>query len=156
VPRDQRIVLDAVDRELVRALVDDGRMSYQQLAARVHLSATSTAERVRRLQVSGVLSGYHAVLDLAVLGRTLHAITDVKIKETCTREDFEAALAAVPQVLSAVHTTGEYDYQLRVASTGTADLQTVVDAVRRMGAREVHSRIVLGEVIFDPTRLLDA
>jgi Lrp/AsnC family leucine-responsive transcriptional regulator len=146
-PRDRRLPLDAVDRQLIRALVDDGRMSYQQLAARVNLSATSTA--------SGVLSGYHASLDLAVLGRTLHAITDVKIKENCTREDFETALATVPQVLSAVHTTGEYDYQLRLASTGTADLQFAVDAVRRMGAREVHSRIVLGEVIFDPTRLLD-
>jgi Lrp/AsnC family leucine-responsive transcriptional regulator len=154
-PRDRRLTLDATDRQLIRALVDDGRMSYQQLAARVHLSATSTAERVRRLHASGVLSGYHAQLDLEALGRTLHAISDLKLKENRSRPDFEAALAGIPEVLSAVHTTGEYDYQLTLACTGTADLQAVVDAVRRIGARDMHSRIILGEVVFDPTRLLD-
>jgi Lrp/AsnC family leucine-responsive transcriptional regulator len=138
----------------VRALVRDGRLSYQQLAAVVHLSATSTAERVRRLHASGVLSGYHAELDVGVLGRTLHALTDVRLKETCARVDFERALVDVPQVLNALHTTGEYDYQLRVVSSGTAELESVVDSLRRIGAREAHSRIVLGEVRFDPTRLL--
>ena len=153
-PRNHSLALDEVDRQLVRALVEDGRLSYQQLAARVHLSATSTAERVRRLQAARVITGYHAEVDLVALGRTLHALTDLKLRESCERGDFEAALVGVPQVLSAVHTTGEYDYQLRVASSGTTELEEVVDTVRRIGAREIHSRIVLGEVSLDPTRLL--
>ncbi|MGC8513267.1 MAG: Lrp/AsnC family transcriptional regulator [Acidimicrobiales bacterium] len=146
--------MDDIDRQLVRLLVADARLSYQELARMVLLSANSTADRVRRLRQSGTIAGYHAELDLASVGRTLHALTDVKLKEHVGREDFEDALEGVPQVLSAMHTTGEFDYQLRIACTGTADLQNLVDTVRRLGAREVQSRIVLGERRFDPTRLL--
>lgn len=120
----------------------------------VMLSANSTADRVRRLRQSGTIAGYHAEFNLASVGCTLHALTDVKLKEHVARDDFEDALGDVPQVLSAIHTTGEFDYQLRLACTGTPDLQNLVDTVRRLGAREVQSRIVLGERRFDPTRLL--
>ncbi len=146
--------LDPVDRELVTELVHDGRLTYQQLARIVHLSANSTADRVRRLRQAGIISGYHAELDLTVIGRHLGALSDVKLKDDIDRSDFERDLVRLPQVLDAVHTTGEYDYQLRVASTGTLDLERVVDGLRQMGAREVHSRIILGQVRYDPTRLL--
>jgi Lrp/AsnC family transcriptional regulator, leucine-responsive regulatory protein len=148
--------MDELDAELVEALVADGRLTYQQLAQRVHLSATSTAERVRRLQRAGVLAGYHAELDLGALGRSLQALSDLKLKDTVDRRGFEADLGDVPQVLSATHTTGEYDYQLRVVTSGTDELQVVVDTLRRLGAREVHSRIVLGEIRFSPSRLVRA
>lgn len=146
--------MDDIDRQLVRLLVADGRLSYQELARMVLLSANSTADRVRRLRQSGTIAGYHAEFNLASVGCTLHALTDLKLKEHVAREDFEDALEGVPQVLSAMHTTGEFDYQLRIACTGTPDLQDLVDTVRRLGAREVQSRIVLGERRFDPTRLL--
>ena len=147
--------LDAVDKELVTELVHDARLTYQQLARRVRLSANSTADRVRRLRTSGVISGYHAQLDLAAIGRRIEALTDLKLKEDVSRVDFEQDLAGLAPVLEAIHTTGEYDYQLRVACTDTRDLERVVDELRRMGARESHSRIILGEVRFDPARLLD-
>jgi Lrp/AsnC family leucine-responsive transcriptional regulator len=146
--------VDGIDRELVTALVADGRLTYQQLARRVLLSANSTADRVRRLRSSGVIAGFHAEVDLAALGRSLQALTDLKLRESVPREEFEEALAGVPQVQGAVHTTGEYDYQLRLACTGTADLEEVVDRLRVLGAREVQSRVVLGELRFDPCRLL--
>ncbi len=146
--------IDPTDQELVTELVHDARLTYQQLARSVHLSANSTADRVRRLRQSGVISGYHAEIDLVAVGHHLGALSDVKLRHDVDRTDFEGDLARVPQVLDAIHTTGEYDYQLRLACTGTLDLERVVDAVRRLGAREVHSRIILGQVRYDPTRLL--
>jgi Lrp/AsnC family transcriptional regulator, leucine-responsive regulatory protein len=146
--------LDQVDRQILAALVTDGRLTFHQLAAAVHLSATATADRVRRLRAIGVLSGYHASVDLEVLGYELQAMSDVKVHETIARADFEAHLAGIPEVLSAIHTTGEYDYQLRVVTTGPADLERIIDELRAAGVREIHSRIVLGETIFNPTRLL--
>lgn len=147
-------ILDDIDRQLLEALIDDGRLSYQQLAARVHLSSNSTADRVRRLRQTGVLEGFHAELNLAVLGRTLHSLTDIKLKESIDRREFERNLNGVPQVLSAIHTTGELDYQLWIVSRNTDELQSVVDTLRQLGARDVQSRIVLGEVKYNPARLL--
>ena len=148
--------MDEVDRRLIAALVADGRMTFQELGRLVHLSANSVADRVRRLRQSGLLAGFHAELDLERLGRTLVALSDTKLHAEVDRLTFERELASIPQVLAATHTTGEYDYQIRVACTDTQDLEQVVDRLRAVGVREIHSRIVLGEVHFDPTRLLGA
>jgi Lrp/AsnC family transcriptional regulator, leucine-responsive regulatory protein len=147
-------MIDGLDRELATALVHDGRLTYQELARIVNLSANSTADRVRRLQHAGVILGYHAELSLAALGRGLGALSDIKLKDEIDRRDFERHLVKLPQVLSATHTTGEFDYQLRLACTDTADLEQVTDDLRWLGVREIQSRIVLGEVVFDPTRAL--
>ncbi|MGH3733101.1 MAG: Lrp/AsnC family transcriptional regulator [Acidimicrobiales bacterium] len=146
--------MDEIDRALLVALGDDGRLSYQQLAALVNLSANSTADRVRRLRQSGVLAGFHAELDLAVLGRTLHSLTDINLKESVDRHEFERDLVEVPQVLSAVHTTGELDYQLRIVSRNTDELQSVLDTLQKLWTRDAQSRIVLGETTYDASRLL--
>jgi len=57
-------------------------------------------------------------------------------------------------VLSAIHTTGEFDYQLWTANASTDELQSVIDALRELGARDIQSRIVLGEIRFNAARLL--
>ena len=146
--------MDEIDRSIIGALIDDARLSYQQLAALVHLSSNSTADRIRRLRASGVIAGYHAELSLAALGRTLHSLTDVKLKETVDRREFERDLNGVAQVLSAAHTTGGLDYQLRIVSRSTDELQSVGDTLRQLGAREIQSRIVLGETNYSPAHLL--
>jgi Lrp/AsnC family leucine-responsive transcriptional regulator len=146
--------MDDIDKTLLTTLVDDGRLSFQQLAALVHLSPNSTADRVRRLRQSGVLAGYHAELNLAKLGHSLGSLTDVKLKESADRHLFEQDLEDVSQVLSATHTTGEFDYQLRIATRSSEELQSVIDTLRRIGARDIQSRIILGEVTFNPARLL--
>jgi Lrp/AsnC family leucine-responsive transcriptional regulator len=146
--------MDDIDRALLIALSEDGRLSYQQLATLVHLSSNSTADRVRRLRQSGVLAGFHAELDLAALGYTLHSLTDVNLKESKDRLEFERDLRGVPQVRSAVHTTGELDYQLRIVCQNTDELQSVLDTLQQLGTRDVQSRIVLGETTYDDARLL--
>jgi Lrp/AsnC family transcriptional regulator, leucine-responsive regulatory protein len=147
--------MDSVDREIVCALLQDGRLTYQQLARLVHLSANSVADRVRRLNRSGLISGYHAHLDLLSLGRSLIALSDTKLHPDVDRLQFESDLKSVPQVLVATHTTGEYDYLIRVACRGTQDLEDVIDRLRAIGVREIQSRIVLSEVELGPSRLFE-
>lgn len=146
--------MDGIDRTLLIALVDEGRLSYQQLANLVHLSPNSTADRIRRLRQSGVLEGFHAQIGLKALGHSLQSLTDIKLRESVDRRQFERDLEGVPQVLSAIHTTGEFDYQLWTANESTDELQTVLDILRHLGARDIQSRIVLGEIKFNAARLL--
>lgn len=155
-PNKSQIFLDGIDRAIVRSLEADGRLTFQEVARTVHLSPSTTAERIRRLCASGVIAGYRAIVGLDVLGYTLEAISDVKVKETVPRKFFEAELEEIPEILEALHTTGEFDYQLRMVTKGTADLERIVDTLRRVGAREVQSRIVLGQASFSPARLLQS
>ena len=121
----------------------------------MHLSATSVADRVRRLLADGVVTGFHARVGLPALRRSLVAYTDVRLRDDLDRDAFEASLAEVGQVAGPAHVTGAYDYQLELACTGTDDLERAVAALRERGARELHSRIVLRAIPLDPGRVLD-
>lgn len=113
--------LDDIDRKILRVLAIDGRVSNQRLAEQVNLSATPCWNRVKALEEAGVISGYAAILDQHALG-----LPDIVIIEvTLDRHDdeifsrFGEALAGLPEVMEAYLLTGEYDYLIKVAVTGT-------------------------------------
>lgn len=113
--------LDETDRKILRVLAQDGRVSNQKLADTVHLSPTPCWNRVKALEEAGFISGYAAILDQHALG-----LPDVVIIEvTLDRHDddifrrFGDALAELPEVMEAYLITGEYDYLVKVAVSGT-------------------------------------
>lgn len=154
--RDNRdVTLDDIDRQLLALLLENGRASYQELAKEVRLSANTTAERVRRLQRAGVISGYHAELDLERLGRSLVMLTDIRLRNDVLSDDFHDSLARIPQVVSAAHTTGDYDYQLRIACKDAKEFERIADQLKRNhGVRESRSRLLLRELPLGPARIL--
>ncbi|MGX4640284.1 Lrp/AsnC family transcriptional regulator [Massilia sp. SYSU DXS3249] len=114
-------VLDEIDRKILRTLSQDGRISNQKLADTVNLSPTPCWHRVRALEESGHISGYVAVLDQ----RTMGLPDTVIIEVTVDRHDdeifqrFSDALADLPEVMEAYLLSGEYDYLIKVAVSGT-------------------------------------
>ncbi|MEU1179880.1 Lrp/AsnC family transcriptional regulator [Streptomyces sp. NPDC005820] len=148
--------MDRIDRQLLALLLRDGRATYQELGRQVRLSANTVADRVRRLQTSGVIQGYRAELNLAAFGRGMQLISDIRLREAVDRWAFEEQLGDVPQVISAVRMTGEYDFQLRVACADAREFETVVDRLKaELGVREVRSRLVLHEVELDAGRAVE-
>lgn len=142
---------DRVDREILGVLQTDGRITYQQLAQRVRLSPNATAERVRKLVGTGVITGFQAVVDPAALGRGLEALIEVRLERRTDPGEFEAALGRMPATLEALHTTGPADYLVRVACRDTRELDTLVRMLKaRFGVSQTETRIVLGHVPVDP------
>ena len=153
----ETVCVDAIDRVLIKELLRDARVTYQELCRAALLSANTVADRVRRLRSSGVVSGYHARLNLALLGRGLQLLSDVRLSEGVDRSDFERRLAEVEQVIAATRLTGDYDYLLQVACTDPEEFEQVIDRLKREhGVREIRSRLVLHEVPLGLERLLDA
>jgi Lrp/AsnC family leucine-responsive transcriptional regulator len=113
--------LDEIDRKILRTLCRDGRITNQKLAQEVNLSATPCWNRVRALESEGFISEYVAILDQRALGLPDTVIIEV----TLDRHDdeifqrFGDALAALPEVMEAYLVTGEYDYLIKVAVSGT-------------------------------------
>lgn len=147
--------MDSIDRELLALLLENGRATYQDLGRRVRLSANSVAERVRRLQTSGTIRGYHADLNLETFGRSMQMVSDIRLRETVDRKAFEKQLHEVPQVIGAMRLTGEYDYLLRMACADAHEFETVIDRLKaELGVREVRSRLLLHEVELGLDRML--
>lgn len=148
--------LDRIDRELLQALARDGRASYAELGQLVRLSANSVADRVRRLRREGTIKGFTVVLDEAGLGKPLGVLSDVKLKEGVERVAFAESLQHIGQVIGALRLTGEYDYQLHLVCADPAELEGVIDLLKReYGVRSVSSRLILREVPVDKARVLN-
>jgi len=118
--------MDAIDLELLRTLVADGRITFSELASRVKLSGPSTAERVRRLETDGVIAGYSAILNPESVDADLAAFVSVTLADPEARETFLSAAGAEPAILELHHTAGEGDYLLKVRCANTRELERVV------------------------------
>lgn len=122
----------ARDERLLAALEGDARLSYAELGERIGLSKTPTWARVRALEQAGVITGYRAEIDPAVLGLELHAFVEVRLRPTL-HADFEQAVLRHPAVLECFTTAGQADYLLHVLVAGIGALDALLrDEVSRM------------------------
>ncbi len=139
--------IDATDLAILSELRRDGRLTWRDLGERIGLSATATADRVRRLESVGVLRGYRAEVDLSALGVGLQAITEIRLARTADPETFEALLQETPEVQAAMHVTGSLDYVLMVACADVPTLDRLLLEWRsRGGVEESSTRIILREI----------
>lgn len=101
--------------------MQQGRLSNSELADRVGLSPSPCLRRVRNLELAGVISGYHASVDMAALGRGFEVLVHVEmaIQDRATLEAFEAEIARIDEVVQCRRMFGQPDYLLWIA---TADL----------------------------------
>ncbi len=110
------IQLDAVDLQILRALQENARLTTKELAARVNLSTTPVFERMKRLERSGFIKQYVAVLDAEKLGRGFTVFCSVKLKQMNrdVARDFISVIRDIPQVAECYNISGEYDYLLKI------------------------------------------
>jgi len=140
------MAISHIDREILTRLLADGRRSFRDLAEEVHLGATATADRVRRLVAAGVIASFTTVVPPEALGRPLHAAIDVQLRPDIDAPAFEHGLTAIAEVIDAVHLTGRSDYLLRVVCRSPADLDRIISAIKAAGAAATETRLVLRSV----------
>jgi Lrp/AsnC family leucine-responsive transcriptional regulator len=124
--------MDEMDWALLRELQADARLSYSELSRRVHLSAPAVAERVRRLEQSGVVTGYHARVDLARAGWTVQAMIRMSCYGArCVLRD--PAVAGWPEVREIHRITGDACSLLKVAAGSMDAFEEVIDRLAPYG-----------------------
>ncbi|MEC3949742.1 Lrp/AsnC family transcriptional regulator [Sphingobium sp. HWE2-09] len=116
------VELDEFDRRIIAALVEDGRMTVTDLAVQVGLSKTPCQVRLKRLQETGVIRGFRAMVDPAKLGMDHIAFTEVKLSDTreAALGEFNAAVRRIPEVEECHMLASNFDYLLKVR---TADIR---------------------------------
>jgi Lrp/AsnC family leucine-responsive transcriptional regulator len=118
--------LDETDRRIIGELVNDGRLPLAELGRRVSLSPPAVAERVRRLEQTGVITGYRAEVDARALGYQLTAI--VRVKPAVRQLSKVAELASeIPEVEECLRITGEDCFYLKLHLRSIEELPMVLD-----------------------------
>lgn len=136
--------MDRVDWHILEELQADARLSFNELSRRVKLSPPAVAERVRRLQDTGVVTGYHAALDLEQVGRSVRAVVVMDCYgPTCLLRDPD--VATWPEIRQLYRVTGQGCSVLMVAVPTMPDFEELIDRLARYGRPS--SSMVLADLL---------
>jgi len=145
---------DSIDYRILTELQENGRMPIVELARRVHLTKTPCAERVRRLERSGVIRGYRAELDPDALGSGFVIIVQVTLSQTSddSLERFNRAVKRIKQIRSCYMLAGQFDYLLKVCTSDIGHYRTVLgEQIGKLpGVQQTHSFVAM-ELVKDET-----
>jgi DNA-binding Lrp family transcriptional regulator len=114
------VKLDETDRRILQLLQKDARMTVKDLAAAVNLSATPVHERIKRLEATGVIRGYSAVIDRSKTGKSLMVVCYVSLREhsRAAGSKFIKSIMAMEEVTECYNISGEFDFMLKVVAAG--------------------------------------
>ena len=142
--------LDYIDRQILRQLQQDGRISNVELARSVNLSPTPCLERVRRLEADGYIRGYVALLDPAKLNHGLLSFVQVSLDRTTEDvfERFKERVTRFPEVLECHMVAGGFDYLIKVRIASMAAYREFLgDRLASIpGISQTHTYVVMEEV----------
>src|SRR5262249_14045057 len=124
---------DATDWLLLDELQQDGRLSYNELARRINLSAPAVAERVRRLEQAGALGGHHAPVEPARAGRTVEALVRMACYGPRCLLRHPDVVEQSPEILEIHRLTGDACCLLRVAVGSMGEFEALIDRLADHG-----------------------
>ncbi|TVL89522.1 Lrp/AsnC family transcriptional regulator [Streptomyces sp. SAJ15] len=141
--------MDSIDKNILRELQSDGRLTIQELAQRVGLTPSPCMRRVRQLEQDGVIQGYRAIINPEAVGRSFEVLVSIEVKRDREAvEAFEAALQDIPDVIEAYRLFGSPGCLLRIAVADiTAYEQLWIERLTTLaGITEVNSQIIMKRV----------
>jgi Lrp/AsnC family transcriptional regulator, leucine-responsive regulatory protein len=143
-PAERRPSIDAVDQQLIDLLRANGRASYAELARQVGLSSPAVTERVAKLEASGVITGYRAVVDPPKVGLDVTALIGVIESDAVDELGVEEAMRAMPQVEDCWRVAGSEGYVLKVRVRDIPALEATIGALNRIrGVARTRTTVVL-------------
>jgi Lrp/AsnC family leucine-responsive transcriptional regulator len=138
------LVPDDIDRRLISQLVRNARATAAEMAAQVSLSPTAVVRRLKRLEDSGVITGYTVQVDWARMGYGVEALIEVRFLGKTRPQVMDQTAARLPEVLAVFTLSGSYDALVWIRVRDIAHLRDVIDKLRTSpGVSDTRSHVVL-------------
>ncbi len=137
-------LIDQIDLKILSILQNNGRARLADIADEVELSAPAVMERVKKLEASGVIKGYQALVDGKKVGKDITAFIGVSIGNQRDIDQFATQILRYPDVLECHHVTGDESFILKVKSANTGSLEKLLGQIRSVeGVTRTVTKIVL-------------
>jgi Lrp/AsnC family transcriptional regulator, leucine-responsive regulatory protein len=149
-------MLDPIDYKLIEILQARGRASQLEMAQAVGLSQPAVAERVRKLEELGVVTGYAAHVDARLLGKDITAFIGVFTDHPRYHERFVQKIAEIPDVLECHRVAGADSYLLKVKTENTSSLDELIARIRSIGGVERTQTTIAIATLKETTEIVPA
>ncbi len=136
--------MDKYDRMLLANLLENGRATFAELARKVNLSAPAVAERVAKLEASGVITGYQAKVDMSKLGLPIQCVIELRLAQHGNQRSYDE-LVKIPQLTECHRVTGDPCVIMQAAVGSMPELEDLVNRVAQFGFSK--TSIVLSSAI---------
>lgn len=150
---------DPIDKKILKVLQADARLNTKQIAGKIGLTVTPTYERLKKIEQSGVVKEYVALLDRKKIGKTIVAFINVSLQlhSKPLINAFERAIVKVPEVMECFHVAGNFDYLLKVVVKDMNSYQNFLS--NKLATIEniahVQSSFVMTEIKYQTAFVLD-
>lgn len=141
------IAMDQIDIRILRCLTKDARMNASQIGSQVNLSVSAVIERMRKMEASGLIRGYTAVIDERLAGYDVQALISIRLEHPKYNQEFARQMQAHPRVMECFYITGDFDYQARVCAGSTEELTKVLQDIKQIpGVSLTRTYVVLDNI----------
>ena len=142
--------MDDIDLKILRCLKENARLKASGISERINLSISSVIERIRKLEQSGVITGYTVLLDQKELGNDMVALMEVRLEHPKYYNEFTEMVKSNPNIVSCYYLTGDYDFMLKIFTDSSAGLELIHRHIKSMeGISATKTHLVLKSVKTD-------
>ena len=138
--------LDRIDIRILAALQRDGRSTNEKLSSTVALSPRACLERVRRLEAAGIIAGYQAMIELALLSKPITVFAEIALERLGHQQRFEQALLKIEEMVECWEVSGTFDYLARFVCTDLTRYEALTNGLAgdaTLGVGRIVSHVTL-------------
>ena len=136
--------IDSIDKQILRLVVKDARLSMRAIGREIGMSPGAVAERINRLEEMGIILGYHAAVQRSAVGFEFDVLIGISARQGADIEETVAQLAQIPQI-GAIHVvTGRWDLVVLAHATTHRHLDYLIEQIWKLdGIREMETQVIL-------------
>lgn len=139
--------MDTIDAKIINLLIQNSRMNASEIAENVKLSVSAVIERIKKLEISGVIRKYTLVLNNALIGKDVMAMISISVEHPRYNQAFEEAIRANKHVVECNYIAGDVDYLLKVIVTNTQSLERLLFEIKSLqGVSKTKTNIILSSI----------
>ena len=139
--------MDHIDIKILRYLTKDARMNASQISQKVNLSISAVIERMKKMEASGLIKGYTAVIDEKVAGFNVQAMISIRLEHPKYNQEFNRQMCSHERVMECFYITGDFDYIARIGVSSTDELTKVLHDIKQIpGVSLTRTYVVLDNI----------
>ena len=143
----ERKIMDHIDIKILRYLTKDARMNASQISQKVNLSISAVIERMKKMEASGLIKGYTAVIDEKLAGFNVQAMISIRLEHPKYNQEFNRQMCSHERVMECFYITGDFDYIARIGVASTDELTKVLHDIKQIpGVSLTRTYVVLDNI----------
>jgi len=140
------MTIDVIDAKILEVLQENARVSLSELSKRINLSLSAASERLKKLESSGIIKQYTAILDQTAMDRELRALMMVNVDNSGNITDLKKLIEQSGEILEAYFVAGDCDYVLKIATRNTSTLANLVNQIKAVkSVKRTETMVLLNE-----------